>query len=187
MQFEKVTEMPSRYHHLEQMETMDILANINNEDKTVPLVIEQILPKIAQLVDMAKEKILAGGRLFYLGAGTSGRLGVLDASECPPTYGVPPNMVTGVMAGGEAALRYGIEDIEDSEEQGWVDLQQYEICKKDVVVGIAASGTTTYVIGGLKEARKRGIVTGCVVCNTNSPVARFADYPNLKAFMKPAS
>jgi N-acetylmuramic acid 6-phosphate etherase len=129
------------------------------------------------LVDVIKEKMENGGRLFYIGAGTSGRLGVLDASECPPTFGVPAEQVTGIMAGGDEALRHGIEDAEDIEELGWQDLQKYHVNDKDVVIGIAASGTTPYVTGALKESRRKGIATGCIVCNANSPVAKHADFP----------
>ncbi|WP_257666715.1 N-acetylmuramic acid 6-phosphate etherase [Parapedobacter tibetensis] len=177
MEFEKTTEQPSLYKHLEKMSTLEILANINKEDKTVPFVIERVIPNISSLIDVIKENMLAGGRLFYIGAGTSGRLGVLDASECPPTYGVSPSLVVGIMAGGDQALRYGIEDAEDSEEAGWADLQQHMLTTKDVVIGIAASGTTPYVIGALRMAQKAGLVTGCIVCNVGSPIARYADHP----------
>ncbi len=177
MEFIKVTEQPSLYRHLEKMTTEDVLTNINTEDKTVPYIIERAIPGIAALVNVVKEKILAGGKLFYIGAGTSGRLGVLDASECPPTYGVLPDLVVGIMAGGDAALRYGIENAEDDEELGWADLQAYRVSSKDVVIGIAASGTTPYVVGALRNARQSGITTGCIVCNEGSPVAQHADYP----------
>jgi len=177
MDFEKITEQPSTYRHLEKMSTIEVLTNINKEDKTVPFAVEAAIPHIAVLVDVIKAKILKGGRLFYVGAGTSGRLGVLDASECPPTYGVSPSLVMGVMAGGDNALRYGIEDAEDDEELGWSDLQQHNITTKDVVIGIAASGTTPYVIGALRSAQAAGIITGCIVCNRHSPVSRYADFP----------
>lgn len=177
MNLEKVTEMPSRYRHLEKMTTKEILDNINNEDQTVALTVKAVIPQIERLVNVIAEKMADGGRLFYIGAGTSGRLGVLDASECPPTYGVPPTLVVGVMAGGDAALRFGIEDIEDREEQGWKDLKTYNVNEKDVVVGLAASGTTPYVVGALIEAQKIGISTGCIVCNGNSPIAKYATYP----------
>ncbi len=169
--------MPSSYRHLEKMTVDEIVESINQEDQTVALSVKKVLPQIVKLVHVVTEKLKEGGRLFYIGAGTSGRLGVLDASECPPTFGVPAGLVTGVMAGGDIALRFGIEDAEDSETQGWADLQKYSITEKDVVIGIAASGTTPYVAGALKEARKRKIVTGCIVCNPQSPVAQQADYP----------
>lgn len=177
MRFKKITEMPSLYRHLEKMSTSEVLSSINQEDISVPLAIKKVLPMIEPLVDTIKEKMLAGGRLFYIGAGTSGRLGVLDASECPPTYGVPASLVVGIMAGGDEALRSGIEDAEDDEEQGWKDLLAYSVNSGDVVIGIAASGTTPYVIGALKESQKRGIATGCIVCNPNSPVSEYADFP----------
>jgi N-acetylmuramic acid 6-phosphate etherase len=177
MRFKKITEMPSRYRHLEKMTTSEVLFNINQEDIIVPLAIKAILPSIEPLVDTIKQKMLAGGRLFYIGAGTSGRLGVLDASECPPTYGVAASLVVGIMAGGDEALRSGIEDAEDNEEQGWKDLLSYNVNNRDVVIGVAASGTTPYVIGALKGSQKMGIATGCIVCNPNSPIAEYADYP----------
>jgi N-acetylmuramic acid 6-phosphate etherase len=173
----KTTEMPSKYRHLEKMPTTEILFNINNEDALVAGAVKKCVPKIALLVDAVHGKLRDGGRLFYIGAGTSGRLGVLDASECPPTFGVSPDLVVGIMAGGDLALRYGIEDAEDSETQGWQDLQKHQVNNNDIVIGIAASGTTPYVIGALKQARTKGITTGCIVCNANSPVAEQADYP----------
>jgi N-acetylmuramic acid 6-phosphate etherase len=177
MPFRKITEMPSPYRHLEKMTTFEVLSNINQEDIGIPLTIRKVIPMIQPLVDTIKDKMLAGGRLFYIGAGTSGRLGVLDASECPPTYGVPASLVVGIMAGGDEALRSGIEDAEDDEAQGWKDLSSYDVNSGDVVIGIAASGTTPYVIGALKESQKRGIATGCIVCNPGSPVAEYADFP----------
>lgn len=177
MTFKKTTEESSIYRHLDKMSTKEILFHINQEDKKVPDVIEQALPAIEELIDEIKDRMLHGGRLFYVGAGTSGRLGVLDASECPPTYGVSPDLVVGIMAGGDAALRTGNEEAEDSEELGRKDLERFNINSKDVVIGIAASGTTPYVIGALKIARKMNLLTGCVVCNVNSPVAAYARYP----------
>ena len=177
MGFEKVTEEPSRYHDLEKMSIPEILAGINQEDREVPLAVETAIPQIGQLVAVITDKMLAGGRLFYIGAGTSGRLGILDASEIPPTYGMPFDLIIGIIAGGEEAIRKPIENAEDDQEQGWLDLQQYQVNDKDVVVGIAASGTTPYVIGALGECRQRGIVTGCIVCNPGSPVAAQSDYP----------
>lgn len=173
----KITESPSIYRHIEKMSTAEILQHINEEDQKVALAVQKVLPRIEALVDAAAPKLASGGRLFYMGAGTSGRLGVLDASECPPTYGVDADMVNGLMAGGDAALRFGIEDAEDSYETGWKDLQDYKITNKDFVIGIAASGTTPYVVGALEQCRKNGIATGCIVCNPGSPVAAHADYP----------
>jgi N-acetylmuramic acid 6-phosphate etherase len=177
MKFKKITEEPSLYRHLDKMTTQDILLNINKEDEKISAAVRKVIPAIEVLVEIIAEKIAGGGRLFYVGAGTSGRLGVLDASECPPTYGVPPTMVIGIMAGGDDALRNGIEDIEDDERKGWDDLLEYNPTKQDVVIGIAASGTTPYVIGALSEARKKDITTGSIVCNLNSPVSQHADYP----------
>ena len=176
-QFIKVTEQPSRYRHLEQMSVRELLTNINEEDTGVPAAVRQAIPAIEAFVLAAADKMLAGGRLFYLGAGTSGRLGILDASECPPTYGVPPELVTGLIAGGDKAIRSSVEKAEDDAVQGWKDLQQQHITGNDVVVGIAASGTTPYVIGALNECRKHGIVTGSISCNPNSPVSDAADHP----------
>jgi N-acetylmuramic acid 6-phosphate etherase len=177
MSFEKFTEQTSNYRDLDKMSVEAILQHINTEDKTVPLAVEQAIGQIAKLVQVISDKMLAGGRLFYVGAGTSGRLGILDASEIPPTYGMPYGLVIGLIAGGEAAIQKAVEKAEDSKEQGWEDLQEQDINEKDVVIGIAASGTTPYVIGALEESRKRGIVTACIVCNPGSPLAAAADYP----------
>ena len=174
---QKTTEQASLYRHLEKMRTDELLLNINREDKRVPEAIEPCIPKIAALVDVIADKMLAGGRLFYMGAGTSGRLGIVDASECPPTFGVPHGLVIGLIAGGDAAIRKAVEHAEDDTEQGWKDLMQYDITDKDVVIGIAASGTTPYVIGALKTCRQQGIITGCITCNIGSPVAAEADFP----------
>jgi len=174
---QKITEQNSHYRHLEKMSTQELLTSINQEDKTVPFAVEKCIPQIEKLVNAATDKLLAGGRLFYLGAGTSGRLGILDASECPPTYGVPHNLVIGLIAGGDSAIRKAVEFAEDSKNLGWKDLQEYQISSKDFVVGIAASGTTPYVIGALETCRKNDISTGCIVCNPNSLVAQQADYP----------
>lgn len=173
----RVTEQPSRYRHLEQMSIGELLRNINHEDATVPLAVEKAIPQIEKLVAAVSDKMLAGGRLFYIGAGTSGRLGVVDASECPPTYGVPYGLVIGIIAGGEEAITRAVEFAEDDKKQGWLDLQAYNISDKDVVVGLAASGTTPYVIGALEACRAQGIVTGCVVCNPGSPIAAICDWP----------
>ncbi len=174
---ERITEKESKYHHLEKMSTRSLLTHINKEDQTVAVAVKKELPKIIKLVDAAFEKLHTGGRLFYIGAGTSGRLGIVDASECPPTFGVPHGLVVGIMAGGDKAIRKAVEFAEDDEKQGWKDLQHYKISKKDVLIGIAASGTTPYVIGALKQARKKGLTTGCIVCNKNSPAATACEFP----------
>jgi N-acetylmuramic acid 6-phosphate etherase len=177
MGIEKVTEEESRYRHLEKMSIHEILTGINREDKTVPEAVERAIPQLEQLVAAITDKMLAGGRLFYIGAGTSGRLGVLDASEIPPTYGMPFDLVIGIIAGGETAIRRPVENAEDDPAQGWMDLEEYKVSDKDIVVGLAASGTTPYVEGALEGCRSRSIPTGCVVCNPGSPVAAVADYP----------
>ncbi|MCG9971443.1 N-acetylmuramic acid 6-phosphate etherase [Christiangramia crocea] len=171
------TEKPSKYDHLEKMSVSELLLNINKEDKTVPQKIEEVLPKIERLIEVIVSKMKEGGRLFYIGAGTSGRLGVLDASECPPTYGVSDDMVIGLIAGGDFALRKAVENAEDDTNQAWKDLQEYNIGKQDVLIGIAASGTTPYVIGGIKDARQNGITTGCITCSSESPLAEASEYP----------
>lgn len=176
-EFIRVTEQPSNHRHLERMSALELLTSINEEDKKVPLAVEAAIPQIEKLVEAVADKMLSGGRLFYIGAGTSGRLGVVDASECPPTYGVPDNLVIGIIAGGEGAMFKAVENAEDSTEDGWKDLQRYNITDRDAVVGIAASGTTPYVIGALKESRKNGIVTGSISCNPNAPVSAAADFP----------
>jgi N-acetylmuramic acid 6-phosphate etherase len=177
MAFEKVTEEESRHHDLDKMSIAEILLGMNQEDKTVPEAVEKAIPQIEKLVAAITDKLLAGGRLFYIGAGTSGRLGILDASEIPPTYGMPFDLIIGIIAGGETAIRKPVENAEDDLRQGWLDLEQYEVSDKDVVVGVAASGTTPYVVGALEECRRRGIPTGCIVCNPGSPIAERADYP----------
>src|SRR6476660_8015311 len=159
-EFTKITEQASKYRHLETMTIGELLTNINNEDKTVPFAVEKAIPQIKRLVQAITDKMLMGGRLFYIGAGTSGRLAVVDASECPPTYGVPYGLVVAIIAGGDKAITSAVEFAEDDKEQGWKDLQAFNVCEKDVVIGIAASGTTPYVIGALEECRKKGIVTG---------------------------
>lgn len=171
------TESSSYYDNLEHMSIRDLLVNINREDKSVPVAVEKVIPKIELLINAIVEKMQAGGRLFYVGAGTSGRLGVVDASEIPPTYGMPHGKVIGLIAGGDKAIRKAVEYAEDDFEQGWKDLEEHLINQQDVLIGIAASGRTPYVIGALKTARANGIVTGCVVCNENSEVARNADFP----------
>ena len=159
------------------MSIEDIITNINNEDKTVPEAIEKAIPDIKKLVEAISDKMLAGGRLFYIGAGTSGRLAVVDASECPPTYGVPYGLVVAVIAGGDEAITKAVENAEDDFEQGWKDLEAFSINDKDVVIGIAASGTTPYVIGALEECKKRGIITGSITNNPGSPLSLVADFP----------
>lgn len=177
MTFEKITEQPSHYRQLEKMTIEELLININNEDKTVPYAIELAIPQIEKLISAITDKMLAGGRLFYIGAGTSGRLGVVDASECPPTYGVPYGLVVAVIAGGDAAITKSIEFAEDSSEEGWSDLSKHTVNDKDVVIGIAASGTTPYVISALEKCRQQNIITGCITNNPGSPLTLVADYP----------
>lgn len=172
----KTTESDSKYNALEKMSVIELLTNINNEDRTVPFAIQKVLPKIEKLVKAIVKQMKQGGRLFYMGAGTSGRLGIVDASECPPTYGVPQGMVIGLIAGGDKAIRKAVEFAEDDTEQGWKDLQQHKITSKDVVIGIAASGSTPYVIGALEACNKNNITTACIVCNTGSKVAKAAKY-----------
>jgi N-acetylmuramic acid 6-phosphate etherase len=176
-EFIKVTEQSSTYRHLEKMSILELLENINKEDSTVPEAVKKAIPQIEKLVAAITDKMLDGGRLFYIGAGTSGRLGIVDASECPPSFGVPYGLVIGLIAGGDKAITQAVEFAEDSTEKGWNDLQKHFISDKDVVVGLAASGTTPYVISALKECRKRGIITGSISCNPNSPVSEEADYP----------
>lgn len=172
-----ITEKDSRYNSLESMPVSELLQHINEEDKTVPLAIEKALPAIEKLVIITSEQLKNGGRLFYIGAGTSGRLGIVDASECPPTFGVPHELVTGIIAGGDGAIRKAVEFAEDDPSQAWKDLQEHDITEKDVVVGIAASGRTPYVIGGIKDCRGKGIVTGCITCNPGSDLAKACEYP----------
>ncbi|HMN05210.1 MAG TPA: N-acetylmuramic acid 6-phosphate etherase [Flavobacteriales bacterium] len=174
---ERVTESASRYDHLERMGTMELLRNINNEDRTVADAVAQVLPALAVFVDALAERMRRGGRLFYLGAGTSGRLGIVDASECPPTFGVPHGLVVGLIAGGDGAIRKAVEFAEDDREQGWKDLQDHAIGGDDTVVGIAASGGTPYVVGALEAARRSGLLTACITCNPGSPVTQACDHP----------
>lgn len=177
MTFTKTTEQSSKYDDLEKMSVKELLSNINQEDKTVPLAVEKALPQIETLVTKIVAKMKLGGRLFYIGAGTSGRLGILDASECPPTFGVPFDLVIGIIAGGDTAIRKAVENAEDNATQAWIDLQQYNINENDVVVGIAASGTTPYVIGGLQACNKNNITTGSISCNAGSPLSQTAKFP----------
>ncbi|RZJ74076.1 MAG: N-acetylmuramic acid 6-phosphate etherase [Flavobacterium sp.] len=177
MAFTRITEQSSKYDHLETMPVSELLNSINSEDKIVPLAIEKAMPQIETLVVKVTERMKDGGRLFYIGAGTSGRLGIVDASECPPTFGVPFDMVIGIIAGGDTAIRRAVEFAEDDTEQAWKDLLEHDINDKDVVIGIAASGTTPYVIGGLEKCNANGITTGCITCNQGSPLAAVAEYP----------
>ena len=174
---EKITEQPSRYDHLEQMSVSELLHHINDEDARVAEAVGKALPQIEALVEAIEPRMKRGGRLFYIGAGTSGRLGVLDASELPPTFGVPDTWVIGIIAGGDKALRHAVERAEDITEQGWEDLQAYEPTTDDTVLGIAASGTTPYVVGTLRQARQHGLLTGCITSNPNTPLAAEAEYP----------
>ncbi len=177
MNFTKTTEQSSKYEHLEKMSVIELLQNINNEDKTVPLAVEKAIPQIESLVEQIVAKMKLGGRLFYIGAGTSGRLGIVDASECPPTFGVPFDLVIGLIAGGDDAIRKAVEFAEDDTNQAWKDLQEWNIAENDVVIGIAASGTTPYVIGGLEKCNQNNIITGCITCNQGSPLSKTAQFP----------
>jgi N-acetylmuramic acid 6-phosphate etherase len=177
MSFIKTTESDSHYNNLEKMSILELLNNMNKEDKTVPLAIEKAIPQINALVEAIVPKMKNGGRLFYLGAGTSGRLGIVDASECPPTYGIDHGIVIGLIAGGDEAIRKAVEFAEDDLIQGWEDLLEHNINENDVVIGIAASGTTPYVLGALTNCNQRNIITGCITCNAGSPIALAAKYP----------
>lgn len=177
MQFTKTTEQDSNYEHLETMSISELLSNINAEDQTVPTAVAKALPQIESLVIQTVAQLKKGGRIFYIGAGTSGRLGVVDASECPPTFGVPHDLVNGIIAGGDLAIRKAVENAEDDREQAWKDLRQHEINANDIVIGIAASGTTPYVIGGLEACNANGIPTGCITCNAGSPLSITAKHP----------
>lgn len=172
-----VTESPSNFDNLDKMSIEELLTNINEEDSKVHIAVKQALPQIKNLVEQIEIRMKKGGRVFYLGAGTSGRLGVLDASEIPPTFGVPESMVIGLIAGGDVALRKSVEAAEDDPNKAWASLQSFSINKNDVVIGIAASGTTPYVIGGIKHARENGILTGCITCNPGSEIAEVTEYP----------
>lgn len=178
------TESASRYDDLEKQSVADLLAAMNAEDQTVPRAVAAALPALEALVTATVARLRAGGRLFYIGAGTSGRLGIVDASECPPTFGVAPGVVVGLIAGGDRAIRQAVEFAEDDEAQAWFDLSEHHCGAADVVVGLAASGRTPYVVGGLRAARAHGAVTGCIVCNPDSAVAKEADFP-VEAFTGP--
>ncbi len=173
----KVTEQASNYKDLDKMPTREILENMNKEDRNVPLAVEKCIPQIEELVEGIVERMKKGGRLFYLGAGTSGRLGILDASEIPPTYGAPFDLVIGLIAGGDGAIRKAVEDAEDDLNGGWNDMAPYRPTENDTVVGIAASGTTPYVIGAVRQAKKNGLLTACITCNPGAPVANEVDIP----------
>jgi N-acetylmuramic acid 6-phosphate etherase len=171
------TESASHYEDLDKQSVDTLLRQMNAEDKTVPLAVEKVIPAIEALVNQIVPRMEQGGRLFYIGAGTSGRLGVVDASECPPTYGVPFDLVIGIIAGGDGAIRKAVENAEDDPNQAWKDMEAFGIGALDTVIGIAASGRTPYVVGGLKAANSRGILTGCIVCNGGSVIAAEANYP----------
>ena len=171
------TESDSRFDRLEEMSARELLVSINTEDKTVPYAVEKAIPRIEVFVQACYERMKAGGRLFYLGAGTSGRLGVVDASELPPTFGVDPDWVVGLIAGGDGAIRKAVEGAEDNREMAWTELTQQRITSLDTVLGIAASGTTPYVVGGITKARESGCLTGCITCNKQSPLSLAAEYP----------
>jgi len=173
----RTTEKDSKYRHLEKKSTKELLTDINNEDSTVPQAIEKVIPQIEKLVDAVHAKMDKGGRLFYIGAGTSGRLGIVDASECPPTFGVPHNWVIGLMAGGDGAMRKAVEFAEDDIDLAWKDLSEYSINSDDFVIGIAASGSTPYVVNGLKTCNEKNILTGCIACNAGSPLGEVAKFP----------
>jgi N-acetylmuramic acid 6-phosphate etherase len=171
------TESPSNYDRLDEMSIHELLVGINQEDQTVALAVQRAVPAIAQFIDEAFERMRHGGRLFYIGAGTSGRLGIVDASECPPTFGVSHDLVIGIIAGGDAAIRKAVEFAEDDAQQAWIDLQYHNISPLDTLVGIAASGRTPYVIGGVKAARQAGVLTACITCNNDTALAKEVAHP----------
>jgi len=173
----KTTEISSHYKALEKMSIRVLLANMNKEDKTVPNAVEKVIPVMEKFIFQCAKKMKKGGRLFYIGSGTSGRLGIVDASECPPTYGVAQGVVVGVIAGGDSAIRKAVEFAEDDETQGWIDLLKHKITTNDTVIGITASGSTPYVVGVLKKCKEKKILTACLTCNKNSEVAELADFP----------
>jgi len=175
--FQKISEQPSLYDDLEKMSTHELLVNINREDHKVPDAVEKAIPQIEKLVDGIVERMHRGGRIFYMGAGTSGRLGVLDASEIPPTFGMDPGWIVGIIAGGDTALRNAVENAEDDMQQGWKDLQAHNVNDRDTVIGIAASGTTPYVIGAIRDARAHGCLTAAITSNPDAPISAEAEIP----------
>ena len=175
--FQKTTEANSTYANLDKMKVHELLTAINTEDKTVPKAIKKAIPTIEKVVKRAVKQVKKGGRIFYIGAGTSGRLGIVDASECPPTFGVSPNMVIGIIAGGDTAIRTPVEHAEDDTKQGWLDLKKHQVSPLDFVIGIAASGTTPYVVGAVNKCKERGIYTACITCNADSDLAKAVDLP----------
>lgn len=177
MAFVKISEQSSLYNDLEKKSVLEILTDINTEDHKVADAVQKAIPQIEKLVTGIVDRMKRGGRIFYTGAGTSGRLGVLDASEIPPTFGMDPSWVIGIIAGGDTALRNPVENAEDDTAQGWKDLQAFNVNEKDTVIGIAASGTTPYVIGALKEARAHGCLTGSISSNPDSPISEAAEVP----------
>ena len=177
MNSQRTTESSSHYDHLEQMSTLELLQSINQEDRTVPQVIAGILPQIEAVVEAAHQRMKEGGRLFYLGSGTSGRLGIVDASECPPTYGVPHAWVIGLIAGGDGAIRKAVEFAEDSRNQAWKDLEAHAANSGDLVIGITASGTTPYVLGAIQACKEAGITTAGITCNAGAPLSELVDFP----------
>ena len=177
MSYKKITETPSNHENLEQLDTVSILRKMNEEDQKVAIAVAEVIPQITKLVDALAERFERGGRLFYIGAGTSGRLGILDASEIPPTFGMPPERVVGLIAGGDKAIRKAVENAEDNTEQAWPDLMEHKINDNDVVIGIAASGTTPYVLGGIASSKKNGVLTAGITNNPGSPLAQAADIP----------
>ncbi len=174
---DRVTESESRYHSLESKSVEELLRGINTEDKSVAENVELAIPVMIPLIDLITEKMRSGGRLFYIGAGTSGRLGIVDASECPPTYGIEHGRVIGLIAGGDSAIRKAVEFAEDDPEGGWNDLQKHDVNTNDVVIGVAASGTTPYVTGALQRCQENSIATACITCNPGAPISKFADHP----------
>ena len=177
IKMKKVTESSSHYQDLDKMSTLDLLQNINREDQTVALSVEKEIPAIEAFVNACSERMAQGGRLFYIGAGTSGRLGIVDASECPPTFGIDHGIVVGLIAGGDAAIRKAVEFAEDDRDQAWIDLEQYTMTELDTVVGIAASGSTPYVLGGIEKAKEHGLLTAGISCNPDSPLAAAVEFP----------
>lgn len=176
MSSDRITEKSSNYDNLEKMSVKELLTNINREDHEVPKAVEKVIPAIEKFVSEALENMYRGGRLFYIGAGTSGRLGIVDASECPPTFGVEHGLVIGLIAGGDSAIRKAVEFAEDDREQGWEDLKAHNIKRTDILVGIAASGTTPYVLGAIEKANESGILTAGICCNPGSPLAELAKH-----------